>query len=49
MHILIYLNFQEVEGSLSSGMTKEEEEDNDGEIYEYRETSTQINLDLTLS
>ncbi|KAG5569881.1 hypothetical protein H5410_059647 [Solanum commersonii] len=41
--------YQEAEGSLSSGMTKEEEEDNAGEIYEYRETSTQINLDLTLS
>lgn len=42
-------DFQEAEGSISSGMTKEEEEDNAGEIYEYRETNTQINLDLSLS
>ncbi|XP_055802134.1 myb family transcription factor MPH1-like isoform X2 [Solanum dulcamara] len=44
-----YNDYQEAEGSISSGMTKEEEEDNSGEIYKYSETSTHINLDLSLS
>ncbi|KAK4343513.1 hypothetical protein RND71_036607 [Anisodus tanguticus] len=44
-----YNDYQEAEGSISSGMTKEEEEDNAGRPNSTRENSNHINLDLSLS